>query len=127
MSSRSGRQVDIEVFCLNKYKMYNESHVKGLSDSSNQLVQIVREHCSPPAELMDEVTKYGDALDLFHDREGQQEVAVNATLVNVLQKSIFSDFVVQLFSTAMVSRNICKYAASRQDIVIYHQYSEGMS
>ena len=99
-------QVDVEVFRLNKYKMYNESHVKGLLDWSNRVVNIVREHRSPPAELMDEVTKYGDALDLFHDDECQQEVAVNATLVNVLQKSIFSDFVVQPFSTAMVSHNM---------------------
>lgn len=114
-------QVDVEVFCLNKYKMYSESHVKGLLDWSNRVVKVVREHRSPPAELMDEVTKYGNALDLFHDDECQQELAVNVTLINVLQKSIFSDFVVQTFSTAMVSHNICKYAASRQDIVIYHQ------
>ena len=112
----------VYVFCLTKFTMYDKRYVKRLLDSSTQLLQIASEHRSPPPELIEEVTKCGDALNLFHDSESQPEVAINATLVNVLRKSIFiRDFEVQPFSTEMSSLNVCKYAASRQDIVIYHR------
>ena len=116
------QSTQVHVFCLTKFTMYDKRCVERLLDSSNRLLQIVSEHRSPPPELIEEVTKCGDALHLFHDSESRQEVAINATLINVLRKSIFiSDFEIQPFSTAMSSLNICKYAASRQDIVIYHR------
>ena len=115
-------QVEVE-FYLNKFRMYDERNVLGLLDCYDQLVRIASEQGLPPPDLVDDGTKHRDALKLFHDGEGQhqQEIAINATFIKVLQKSIFSDFEVKPFSTGMLSHNICKYTASHQDIIIYHQ------
>lgn len=113
-------------FNLKAFRLFDADNVVGLFECSRKLMKMLREKVSLPRQLVDDTIKHSDRLETFFKEDKfavkeQQEVAINAKFTNLLQYSIFPepDFKVRPFSKEM-SHKVCKYAASHQDIVIYH-------
>ena len=112
-------------FNLQAFSLYDKTDVLGMVASSEKLVEMLGRKVFPPEELVDDIIKHSHQLKFFSGEckeiKEQQEVAINAKLVSLLQRSIFSesDFQVGPYSRG-TSYKVCKYAASRQDIIIYH-------